>query len=406
MTWQLVHILFMNTNGAVASTVEINSTTENGPTLTATDRFGTSVANIGDLDGDGVNDLAVGARNDDMDENGDPDGAINRGAVHIVFMNTNGSVKSTVEINDSTANGPTLNSSDFFGDSVENVGDLDGDGVNDLAVGASGDNAGGNNRGTIHIMFMNTDGSVKSTVEINSSTENGPTLTDFDRFGVAISNIGDLDDNGITDLAVGANQGGTGINRGAIHIVFMQETDKPTVTITSSSGDCGDNLDSSRTISYTATFSESISNFVVGDITVTGTANYSSVEASNFAGSGTTYTFDVIITSDGTLSVSIPADVATDAAGNDNTASNSCTFTIDIPDTAGSMCVRHVILGNCGTIAINSDVYRIIDPLTNVPTTEVLVGQPVTVTLSTPDEPTHTKIHFACLLYTSPSPRD
>ena len=174
----------------------------------------------------------------------------------------------------------------------------------------------------------------------------------------------------------------------------MQETDKPTVTITSSSGDCGDNLDSSRTISYTATFSESISNFVVGDITVTGTANYSSVEASNFAGSGTTYTFDVIITSDGTLSVSIPADVATDAAGNDNTASDSCTFTIDSHD-ASSMCVRHVILGNCGTIAINSDVYRIIDPLTNVPTTEVLVGQPVTVTLSTPDEPTHTKIHFA-----------
>ena len=76
-----------------------------------------------------------------------------------------------------------------------------------MAVGASADNAGGNNRGTIHIMFMNTDGSVKSTVEINSSTENGPTLTDFDRFGVAISNIGDLDDNGITDLAVGANQG-------------------------------------------------------------------------------------------------------------------------------------------------------------------------------------------------------
>ena len=389
-----VHILFMNTNGAVASTVEINSSTENGPTLTNTDRFGTSIANIGDLDGDGVNDLAVGARGDDMDENGDPAGATNRGAVHIMFMNADGSVKSTVEINDATANGPTLNGNDQFGDSVENVGDLDGDGVNDLAVGASADNAGGNNRGTVHIMFMNTDGSVKSTVEINSSTANGPTLTDTDRFGIAISNIGDFDDNGITDLAVGANQGGTGTNRGAIHIVFMQETDKPTVTITSSSGDCGDNLYSSRTISYTATFSESISNFVVGDITVTGTANYSSVEASNFTGSGTTYTFDVIITSDGTLSVSIPADVVTDAAGNDNTASDSCTFTIDSHDTSGT-CSRHVILGNCGTIAINNDEYRIINTWTNVPTTEVLVGQPVTVTLSTPHNPTYTKIHFA-----------
>ena len=384
----------MNTGGSLASsTVEINSSTENGPTLTGADRFGTSIANIGDLDGNGFDDLAVGAPNDDMDENGDPDGAINRGAVHIVFMNTNGSVKSTVEINDSTANGPTLNSSDFFGNSVENVGDLDGDGVNDLAVGASGDNAEGDNRGTIHIMFMNTDGSVKSTVEINSSTTNGPTLENADRFGIAISNIGDFDDNGITDLAIGAYQGGIGTNRGAVHIVFMQETDKPTVTITSSNGDCGDTV-SLTTLSYTATFSESTSNFVVGDITVTGTANYGSVETSNFAGSGTTYTFDVVITSVGTALVSIASGVATDAAGNDNTVSNSCTFTIYTPATS-STCARHVILGNCGTIAINSDVYRIIDPLTNVPTTEVLVGQPVTVTLSTPDEPTHTKIHFA-----------
>ena len=60
-----------------------------------------------------------------------------------------------------------------------------------------------------------------------------------------------------------------------------------------------------------------------------------------------------------------------------------------------STCSRHVILGNCGTIAINNDEYRIINTWTNVPTTEVLVGQPVTVTLSTPNNPTHTKIHFA-----------
>jgi len=47
--------------GDVDSTVEINDTTTNGPVITLTDFFGRSVANIGDLDGDGVNDLAVGA---------------------------------------------------------------------------------------------------------------------------------------------------------------------------------------------------------------------------------------------------------------------------------------------------------------------------------------------------------
>jgi hypothetical protein len=175
----------------------------------------------------------------------------------------------------------------------------------------------------------------------------------------------------------------------------MHETTQPTVTITSSTGDSGDTV-SDTTLSFTATFSESVSNFVVGDITVTGTANGGSPEASNFAGSGTTYTFDVVQgSSDGTVSVSIATGVATDAAGNDNTASNTYTSTISTTTSTGGTCSRHVILGNCGTIAINNDEYRIIDTWTNVPTTEVLVGQPITVTLSTPNNPTHTKIHFA-----------
>ena len=206
-------------DGDVKSTVEINDSTTNGPTLTNVDKFGISVANIGDLDGDGVNDLAVGA-------DGDDDGGTDRGAVHILYMNTDGSVDSTVEINDSTTNGPELEDDDAFGRSVANIGDLDGDGVNDLIVGADKDNAGGANRGTIHIIHMNTDGSVKSTVEINNETTNGPSMSDQDFFGFAVANIGDLDGNGINDLAVGAfgDDGGTGVgnNSGAVHLIFLE----------------------------------------------------------------------------------------------------------------------------------------------------------------------------------------
>ena len=173
-----------------------------------------------------------------------------------------------------------------------------------------------------------------------------------------------------------------------------------TVTITTSNGTCGDTISTSSsgdtiTFSYTTTFSTSTSDFTIGDITVSGGT------VSNFDGSGTTYTFDVVVSSSGTVIVSIAADAATNTAGNGNSVSNTCTLTADIPlvttsDTStGGTCSRHVILGNCGTIAINNDEYQIIDTWTNVPTTEVLVGQPVTVTLSTPDEPSHTKIHFA-----------
>jgi len=170
----------------------------------------------------------------------------------------------------------------------------------------------------------------------------------------------------------------------------------PTVTITSSSGDSGSSI-SVGIITYTVVFSESVTDFALADITVSGSAN---ARVNNFAGSGTTYTFDVVRGSDGTVLVSIAEGAATDANGNSNVVSNEYIFSVSwnpLPKLpkATSTCTRHVILGNCGTIAINNDEYRIINTWTNVPTTEVLVGQPVTVTLSTPHNPTHTKIHFA-----------
>jgi len=65
-----------------------------------------------------------------------------------------GDVTSTVEIDSSTANGPLLDDVDIFGISVANIGDLDGDGINDLSVGTDGDGAGGIDRGAVHILYM------------------------------------------------------------------------------------------------------------------------------------------------------------------------------------------------------------------------------------------------------------
>ena len=73
---------------------------------------------------------------------------------HLMHLLLTGDVTSTVEINSSTANGPSLANSDYFGASVANIGDLDGDGVNDLVVDAAGDDARGIGRVTVHILYM------------------------------------------------------------------------------------------------------------------------------------------------------------------------------------------------------------------------------------------------------------
>jgi hypothetical protein len=56
----------------------------------------------------------------------------------------------------------------FFGISVtSSVGDLDGDGVVDLAVGALYDYDWGTNRGVVWLLFLNSDGTVKSHHKIS-----------------------------------------------------------------------------------------------------------------------------------------------------------------------------------------------------------------------------------------------
>ena len=81
----------------------------------------------------------------------------------------------------------------------------------------------------------------------------------------------------------------------------------------------------SDTISYTATFSEDVTDFVASDITVSGTASGGTPTVSNFAGTGTTYTFEVAVTSGDTVTVSIPKLAASDAGHNFNMASDEYT---------------------------------------------------------------------------------
>ena len=112
-------------------------------------------------------------------------------------------------------------------------------------------------------------------------------------------------------------------------VTITLDTATPTVTIASGSRASGDTVDAD-TLSYTVTFSEAVTGFEKSDITVTGTANGGNPVASNLQGAGAVYTFDVVKgSSDGSVTVSIAADVAKDDAGNYNTASAPYTLTID-----------------------------------------------------------------------------
>jgi hypothetical protein len=147
--------------------------------------------------------------------------------VYILFMNVDGTVKSHQTITHGLGGGPTLGLYDAFGSSVASLGDVDGDGVTDIAVGASEDDTGGeySDRGAVYVMYLNADGTAKSHWKIAHETNGGPSLQDGNEFGSSVASLGDLDGDGITDLAVGAIGGveyGIGDPYGTVHILFLK----------------------------------------------------------------------------------------------------------------------------------------------------------------------------------------
>lgn len=187
-------------NGSVASSMLIDGSSENVSGVNLGDLFGGAVSSIGDFNQDGIADLVVGAPQDDT-------GGTTRGAIYLVNLNADGTVLASTKIADSTNGGPSLRNGAGFGSSIAAIGDLDADGVTDLAVGAANDDVDGRERGAVYILFLNANGTVKSSTRIASGTNGGPKLELMNHFGTAVAAIGDINDDGVEDLAVGAPDG-------------------------------------------------------------------------------------------------------------------------------------------------------------------------------------------------------
>ena len=124
------------------------------------DTFGNEIGLMEDFDNDGTNDIVIGASQDD-------DGGQDRGAVYILFLNKDGTVKEYQKISDTEGNFEgEIEFRDYFGRDIDDIGDLNGDGINELAVGAFRNDNGGKDRGAVYILFLNKDGTVKEYQKI------------------------------------------------------------------------------------------------------------------------------------------------------------------------------------------------------------------------------------------------
>ncbi len=182
------------------------------------DYAGFSVSGTGDVNGDGVDDLLVGARR------ADPNG-INSGTAYLLFGRAD-----TVAVDLGGLTGPDgfalegAAAGDLAGRAVSGAGDVNGDGFDDLLVGAREMDSNGNNSGTSYVLFGSAAGFAGSVALGSLGGSAGFALTGAaanDQAGWAVSGAGDVNGDGFDDLLVGAPYADLGGNdAGAAYVVF------------------------------------------------------------------------------------------------------------------------------------------------------------------------------------------
>jgi formylglycine-generating enzyme required for sulfatase activity len=136
-------------------------------------------------------------------------------------------------------------------------------------------------------------------------------------------------------------------------LAYNEDRTPPTVTVNQATGQSDPT--SSSPINFTVVFSEAVTGFVSGDVILGGTAG---ANASFVRGSGASYNVEISgMTRSGTVTATIPAGSAQDAAGNGNLAStsadNSVTYNPPPPGTLHFAQANYSVNENAGTVTLN-----------------------------------------------------
>ncbi len=187
------------------------------------DQFGASLA-AGDLDGDGVDDLAVGIPGQDVGS------AINAGAVHVFRGFAGNALIDTgalITLGDNQLTQPEISEAfDQFGSSLV-IGDFDGDGIADLAVGAPGERVGtSSSAGAASVFFGGASLSASASQHWTQDATNiAGVAASSDAFGSSLASA-DFDHDGVADLAIGVPGDDVGAIdlAGAVNVIYGSRT--------------------------------------------------------------------------------------------------------------------------------------------------------------------------------------
>jgi hypothetical protein len=181
------------------------------------DRSGAQVAGAGDVNGDGLADLIIGA------PNADPGGDVYAGESYVVFGKSDSTPVDLATLGTGGFRIAGIDAYDAAGIGVSGAGDVNGDGLADLIVGASGaDPAGDDYAGESYVVFGKTGSAAVDLAALGTGGFRIDGIGVFDQSGYRATGAGDVNGDGLADLIIGAlgAAAGVGDDAGESYVVY------------------------------------------------------------------------------------------------------------------------------------------------------------------------------------------